>query len=48
MGCVYSDFEGKCEMWDGETDDTCDSVGYCQVEDDPDPNCDNFADESGE
>ena len=42
MSCKYSDFEGKCTLWDA--DDTfehiansCDEKGYCSVEDDPDP-----------
>ena len=31
MGCIYSDFEGKCQCDVGDDD------GYCCYEDDPDP-----------
>ena len=37
MGCVYSDADGKCELYDGNIDMPVDKEGYCQVEDDPDP-----------
>ena len=43
MECQFSDFNGRCQFWDGEATQfahiikACDSEGYCLVEDDPDP-----------
>lgn len=43
MTCQYSDFNGKCTLWDDTSIqfdhivDSCDSEGYCLVEEDEDP-----------
>ena len=54
MGCIYSDREGICTLWDEEckgrnyeNDEmgwSVDDDGTCAVEDDPDPtmNCSSF------
>ena len=49
MGCVYNDFEGKCQLlWDYDKeekreDTNCiDDNGNCVVDEDPNPNCESF------
>ena len=44
MGCIYSNFNGECSMWDPEIDSSDLGVdpddtehGYCIVEEDPNP-----------
>ena len=41
MGCISSDFDGKCNMLDEENADSrplgCSKNGYCNAEDDPIP-----------
>ena len=42
MICKYSDFDGKCQLWEfGEMFEhiakSCDDTGVCLVEDDSDP-----------
>jgi len=42
MGCIYSDFNGKCSMWDEDTPSYNDGLGTdwdgnCIVEEDPNP-----------
>ena len=39
MGCIYSNFDGECALWDVDTDyeaQGCEA-GFCIVEDDPNP-----------
>lgn len=51
MGCIYSDFQGLCTMWDPEVEDGRLGVKVsdkgepiCVVEDDPEPSdsCENY------
>ncbi|MBT6048139.1 MAG: hypothetical protein HOG49_15125 [Candidatus Scalindua sp.] len=41
MQCKYSDFEGRCQMFDPEADSGLgvdeEGEGYCVCEDDPEP-----------
>lgn len=38
MGCVYSNFNGECELWEEPIlQNGYDKEGYCICEDDPDP-----------
>ena len=40
MGCIYSNFEGECSMWDKDhpiDNMGCDDEGFCICGDDPDP-----------
>ena len=52
MGCIYSNFEdGTCQLFDEETDNCelgCNDDGTCYVEDDPNPDCCHFTDDSKE
>jgi len=50
MGCIYSDFEGRCNLYEEEDDNVDDSdmghdkAGFCMSEDDENPsdNCYSF------
>lgn len=47
MGCIYSDINGKCDLYHSasmEEDLGVDNNGYCICEDDPDPSisCNNY------
>jgi len=42
MGCAYSDREGKCELNTGFCIMPVDKKGYCKVEKDPNPNCEDY------
>lgn len=43
MSCMYSNFDGQCELWDDDDIQvehivmSCDEEGHCVVEDDDDP-----------
>ena len=42
MSCKYSDNEGKCELWDGTIEMPVDKRGICRVEEDEEPDCEDF------
>ncbi len=44
MGCLYSNFEGKCDFYPDEVKLGCDWKGFCVVEEDPTPedSCDSY------
>ncbi len=46
MGCRYSNFDGKCNVFDENIEDElgCDDDGFCICEDDEDPSelCSNY------
>lgn len=37
MGCIYSDFNGKCSLYTKEIDMPCCKEGFCECEEDPNP-----------
>lgn len=49
MTCMYSDFEGKCNLFDPSIDNNlcCDEEGNCTCEEDEDPGdvCESFDNE---
>jgi len=45
MGCIYSNLDGECGLWDENIGKPgCDEEGFCTCEEDPDPNvlCDSY------
>jgi hypothetical protein len=44
MSCIYSDFNGKCTLWDENYELPCAPDGDCVCEDDPNPedSCENY------
>jgi len=44
MGCIYSNFEGKCDFYPTEIKIGADWKGFCVVEEDPNPanSCDSY------
>lgn len=37
MGCIYSDFNGKCSLYTKEIEMPCCKEGFCECEEDPNP-----------
>jgi hypothetical protein len=50
MGCIYNQWEGKCQMWDEDIESPgCDEEGHCICCDDEDPSylCESYESDGG-
>lgn len=42
IGCQWSDQDGRCTLYDGTIEMPVDEDGFCKVEEDENPNCEDF------